>query len=172
MTSNVTIGLVKPKSPSNVGGVIRAADCYGVSTICYTGDRYDRASRFNTDPKKAKQHISLISVSDILELKPEGVNLICVEYAEGATSLLEFKHPDQAFYVFGPEDGNLSQDLINKADEVVFIPTRTSMNLAVTVNIVLYDRMSKSEMTIANNELIRQSRDNNNKLKANIRKRS
>jgi tRNA G18 (ribose-2'-O)-methylase SpoU len=33
------IGLYNPKSPENVGSVMRAAGCYGVSTVFYTGKR-------------------------------------------------------------------------------------------------------------------------------------
>ena len=36
------IGLFNPKSPENVGSVMRAAGCYGVNSVFYTGVRYDR----------------------------------------------------------------------------------------------------------------------------------
>ena len=31
------IGLFNPKSPENVGSIMRAAGCYGVSSVFYTG---------------------------------------------------------------------------------------------------------------------------------------
>ncbi len=40
------IGLSNPKSPSNVGSIMRAAGCYGVASVFYTGTRYDRAKDF------------------------------------------------------------------------------------------------------------------------------
>ncbi len=55
--------------------------------------------------------------------------------------------------------------MIDTADAVVYVPTIGSLNLAAVVNVVLYDRMAKSAMTVANNELIRRSRDKNNNLK-------
>ncbi len=90
---------------------------------------------------------------------------MCVELVEGAIPLPEYQHPDQAFYIFGPEDGTISQQVIDKADAVVYVPTIGCMNLAATVNVVLYDRISKSSLTVANDELIRQSRDTNNNVK-------
>ena len=33
------IGLYNPKSPENVGSVMRAAGCYGVASVFYTGVR-------------------------------------------------------------------------------------------------------------------------------------
>ena len=57
------------------------------------------------------------------------------------------------------------------ANAVVYVPTIGCMNLAATVNVVLYDRLAKSFQNIDNsldrNKLIRQSRDINNSLKVN-----
>jgi tRNA(Leu) C34 or U34 (ribose-2'-O)-methylase TrmL len=76
-----------------------------------------------------------------------------------------FQHPDKVLYIFGPEDGTLNQRLIDRADAVVYVPTTGCMNLAATVNVVLYDRMAKSAVTVASDLLIRNSRDANNRVK-------
>jgi len=68
-------------------------------------------------------------------------------------------------YIFGPEDGTISQAVIDRADAVVYVPTIGCMNLAATVNVVLYDRLAKSDLGFATDALIRQSRDTNNKIK-------
>mgnify|MGYP001172807552 CR=1 FL=1 len=47
----------------------------------------------------------------------------------------------QAAYVFGPERGNLSPELLARCDHLVRIPTRFCVNLAVAGSIVMYDRM-------------------------------
>ncbi len=91
--------------------------------------------------------------------------LVCVEFAEDAIALTEYQHPENAFYIFGPEDGTISQQVIDRADAVVYVPTIGCMNLAATVNVVLYDRLTKSPQGFESNELIRQSRDVNNRLK-------
>ena len=162
--ANVSIGLTKPKSPSNVGAIMRAAGCYGVKSVFYTGERYDRAAKFNTDTKDATQNIPLIGVDDLLDCVPHDAKVVCVELVIGATPLPEFEHPQNAFYLFGPEDGTLHQKVIDKADAVVYIPTTGCLNLAATVNVILYDRLAKSPSTIASDELIRQSRDAKNKV--------
>ncbi|MDH3326389.1 MAG: RNA methyltransferase [Gammaproteobacteria bacterium] len=162
---NVSIGLTNPKSPSNIGVVLRAAGCYQVDAIFYTGERYNRAAKFHTDPNGAGENIPLTGVEDLLEYISENTKIVCVELVEGAIPLPEYKHPDNAIYIFGPEDGTISQEMINKADNVVYIPTIGCMNLAATVNVVLYDRLAKSKSHVTNNELIRESRDTNNKVK-------
>ncbi len=163
--SSVFIGLSNPKSPTNVGGVMRAAGCFGAAAVFYTGQRYDRSARFHTDTQDAKQEIPLTGVSCLLDSAPADAKIVCVELVEGATSLPAYHHPDRALYIFGPEDGTLSQDIIDRADDVVFIPTSHCMNLAATVNVVLYDRIAKSKLPVSDDELIRQSRDNNNCVK-------
>ena len=59
MSYQVTLGLVNPKSPSNVGSIMRASGCYQVGSVFYTGSRYTHAARFNTDTKNATLNIPL-----------------------------------------------------------------------------------------------------------------
>lgn len=177
---NVLIGLTNPKSPSNVGAVMRAAGCYGVDQVLYSGNRYAQAAKFsgsklNTDTKKARDTIPLLvidgfeQVKEQLENLPETTKIICVDLVEGATPLPYFQHPEQALYIFGPEDGTISQAVINNADDVVYVPTVGCMNLAASVNVLLYDRLAKrlinDNQVESDNALIRKSRDTNNKVK-------
>lgn len=91
--SHVTIGLTNPKSPTNVGAVMRAAGCYQVDEVKYTGQRYEKAAKFHTDTKSAARTIPLTGVESFLDnLDPE-TKIVCVELAEGATPLPRFKHP-------------------------------------------------------------------------------
>jgi tRNA(Leu) C34 or U34 (ribose-2'-O)-methylase TrmL len=163
--SNVSLGLIKPKSPTNVGGVMRAAGCFRADAVFYTGERYARAVRFNMDTKNVSGRIPLTGVDCLLDHVPDNTRIVCVELVDGAIALPEYRHADQAFYIFGPEDGTISQDILDRADDVVYVPTIGCMNLAATVNVVLYDRMVKSAQVMASNELVLKSRDNNNKVK-------
>lgn len=160
----ITIGLTNPKSPSNVGAVMRAAGCYQVDAVCYTGERYARAVKFNTDTKDISLKIPLNGVTCLLDNIDEGTKIICVDLIEGAIPLPEFVHPKKALYIFGPEDGTISQQVIDRANAVVYVPTVGCMNLAASVNVLLYDRLAKSNYAIAGDELIRKSRDTNNKV--------
>ncbi len=171
--SKVFIGLSNPKSPENVGSVMRAAGNYRVDAVFYTGERYPRAVALNPDIPKTGRSVSedipLTGVTSLLECATEGMQIVCVEFAENATPLTEYQHPQSACYLFGPEDGSLSQAVIDKADAVVYVPTVGCMNLAATVNVLLYDRLLKSSQRFDSNELIRQSRDRNNNIKVRCR---
>ena len=162
---SVVIGLNNPKSPTNVGSVMRAMRCFSGDAVVYTGQRYDKAVKFQTDTKQEIGDISLSRVDCLLEAKPKGAAMVCVELCEGAISLPEFEHPKNAYYVFGPEDGSVSQKLVNQADAVVYIPTQGCLNLAATVNVVLYDRQAKLGVAEQGDELVCRSRDKNNRLR-------
>ncbi|PMM37590.1 23S rRNA methyltransferase [Vibrio splendidus] len=162
--SHVIIGLTNPKSPTNVGAVMRAAGCYQVDEVKYTGQRYEKAVKFHTDTKSAARTIPLTAAESFLDNLDAETQIVCVELAEGATPLPRFKHPENAIYIFGPEDGSISQDVADRADHVVYVPTVGCMNLAATVNVLLYDRLAKSDEMDESNELIKKSRDNRNHL--------
>jgi tRNA(Leu) C34 or U34 (ribose-2'-O)-methylase TrmL len=182
--NHVTIGLTNPKSPTNVGAVMRAAGCYQVNQVFYTGRRYALAAKHSkdtlrTDTKNIHHKIPLqpidnfIEIKDLVENISSQTKIICVDLVEGATPLPAFIHPEKAVYIFGPEDGTVKQDVINVADEVVYVPTIGCMNLAASVNVLLYDRLAKSLQRQegakqSDNALIRESRDTNNKVKVKI----
>ena len=160
----IHIGLCNPKSPSNVGAVMRAAGCYGANAVHYSGERFARSAKYHTDTKNITGKIPLTYSDNLIDEQTEEMHVVCVELAEGATPLPEFTHPDQALYIFGPEDGSIPQDILNNADHVVYVPTIGCMNLAATVNVVLYDRLSKTKDLIDHEDRIKKSRDINNRL--------
>ena len=143
---------------------MRAAGCYRADAVFYTGERYARAAKFHTDTKDRSREIPLSGVDCLLDIVPEGAKIVCVDLVEGATALPDFKHPEEAVYIFGPEDGTISQRVIDRADAVVYVPTVGCMNLAAAVNVILYDRLAKSAITEASDDLIRSSRDINNRV--------
>jgi tRNA(Leu) C34 or U34 (ribose-2'-O)-methylase TrmL len=167
--AKVSIGLVNPKSPENVGSVLRASGNFRVQSVFYTGKRYPRAQALNPDIPKMRRKVSrdvpIKGVTDLIANGPQGRAIICVEFAENACSLPDFKHPQDAYYIFGPEDGNIDQQIIDQADAVVYIPTVGCMNLSATVNVLLYDRLSKSPQQLDHPLQIRENRDTNNRLK-------
>ena len=179
--THVTIALTNPKTPTNVGAVMRAAGCYQAEQVIYTGNRYKQAAKYNqqvlkTDTFNTQDKIPLLSVESFIDVKdvlqsiPATAKIICVDLVEGAIPLPHFEHPPEAIYIFGPEDSSIKQDVIDIADDVVYVPTIGCMNLAATVNVLLYDRLAKSVLKqdnshVADNALIRKSRDTNNTSK-------
>ena len=124
---------------------MRAAGCYGVNSVFYTGKRYDLAKQFYTDTQNIHESLPLIGVEQLQDIIPLGCVPVAVDLIEGAKPLPQYKHPARAFYIFGPEDGTLDKQVLQYCSERVYIPTIGCMNLAATVNVVLYDRLAKGQ---------------------------
>lgn len=159
------IGLVNPKSPTNIGMIMRAAGCYEANAVFYSGNRYDRAKKFHTDTHDSATTTPLIHADSILDAIPNGVTCVGVELVEGAIPLMDFIHPDNAFYLFGPEDGSLTQAQVDACQHIVYIPTVGCMNLACTVNVLLYDRLAKNGRHLIDARPISENKDRNNQTR-------
>lgn len=136
------IGLHIPKSALNVGSALRAAGCYGAAMVAASGQRYHRAA---TDTQATFRHLPLLQTDDLHSVIPFGCVPVAVDLIDGAIPLPSYTHPERAFYIFGPEDGTLGHGITSWCRDVIYVPTRHCMNLAATVNVVLYDRMVKRE---------------------------
>lgn len=136
------VGLHKPKSAENVGAVLRAAHCYRVAQVNIQGARKQALSHCTNTPM-AHRHTPTFLVDDLLAYVPFGTQVVAVDIIPGAVPLTTFEHPERAIYLFGPEDGTLGRRHTDRAQHVVYVPTRDCMNLAAAVNVVLYDRLAK-----------------------------
>lgn len=134
------IGLFNSKNESNIGAAMRAAFCYNANFVAISGRRYKRQL---TDTAATAKHIPLFQVDDLFNIVPHDCVPVAIEIVESSISLPKYQHPERAFYIFGPEDGSISKDILNRCRDIVSVPTRICMNLGATVNVVLYDRLMK-----------------------------
>lgn len=140
------VGLHHPKDPANVGGTLRAAWVYGAGLVAIAGPR-GRANdgiRHGANTPAAWKHLPVMVGDDLHALIPFDCIPVAVDLVDGAVPLPSFQHPQRAFYVFGPEDGTLGTSVLDWCKLRVMVPTRMCMNLAATVNVVLYDRIAKA----------------------------
>ncbi|QOR55495.1 MAG: hypothetical protein ULS35scaffold63_52 [Phage 33_17] len=134
------IGLHHPKDSNNIGSVLRIAGNYQSSMVVCSGRRYKVAA---TDTIKTYRHTPFLQVVDLKYVIPYDCVPVAVDLVPGATSLIDYTHPLRAFYIFGPEDGTLQDGVLSWCRDKIYIPTNYCMNLAVTVGVVLYDRLAK-----------------------------
>lgn len=150
---SASIGLVNPKTHANVASALRVADCFGASSLLVRGERYRRHSM---DTSAGYSRVPLIQVDNMRAHVPFNHVPVAIEITDDADSLPHFAHPRDALYVFGPEDGTLGREHLAWCRNVIRIPARRCLNLAVCVGIVLYDRVAKfarQEARDANREL-------------------
>lgn len=145
MRGFAAIALHSPKSDGNVGGAVRAAGVFGAKLVVIGAGRTAQRGRVErTDPRSTHRHIPVQWLEDVVAGLPHDCKMVAVEMARGAIPLPAFEHPERAYYVFGSEDLGLPELILELCDFVVSIPAG-SLNLAAAVNVVLYDRLSKSK---------------------------
>lgn len=141
MRGYAAIGLDNPKSNINVGSVLRAAGVYNASMVAASGGRW-RSEK--TDTMRAYRHMPFMNnIENLKDIIPYDCVPVAVDIIEGAIPLPEYKHPERAFYVFGAEDATLGNRVLSWCRDTIYIPTNGCMNLAATVNVILYDRLCK-----------------------------
>lgn len=134
------IGLDNPPNAINVGHVLRAATCYNAAFVVATGVRYRQSA---TDTTNYFKHSPLIKPQSLRDVIPHDCVPVAIDLIPGAIPLNEYDHPERAFYVFGAEDATLGNRVTEWCRDTVYVPTNGCMNLAATVNVVLYDGLAK-----------------------------
>lgn len=138
-----SIGLFNIKIPENYGGVLRAAHCFDASNVVIDSSRL-KSRITNTDTSKAYYHLP-VQFGKLKDFIPYQSVPVAVEFIKESIPLNKFAHPKNAFYIFGPEDGSIPSEILEWCKHKVYVPTEICMNLAATVNVVLYDRYQKFE---------------------------
>ena len=142
--------LDNPKYPTNISKTLRSVSAFlGGGQVWFTGTRAVRdlayAKRLPREERmKGYKSVSLLQHNRPLHVLDRlGAVPVCVELVPGAVDLPYFEHPENAVYIFGPEDGSVSKGLRHACHYFVKIPTAQCLNLAMAVSVVLYDRVAK-----------------------------
>ncbi len=142
------IVLINPKFAHNVGAALRAAACFGIPQVWYTGDRVSldptKGERLPREERMKGYKNVVLQQFDYPFDQFTDAQPVAVEVCENVESLPDFEHPENPVYVFGPEDGGLQRVTLQHCHRFVMIPTKHCLNLATAVTAVLYDRMVKT----------------------------
>ena len=149
----IVIVLDNVRSLNNVGSVFRTADAFLVEAIYLCGIT-------GTPPNKDIQKTALGSTETVVwkylpntidalnELKQNGYTVLAIEQAESALMLNDFKpaQNEKLAIIFGNEVKGVQQEVMDRCDGVLEIPqsgTKHSLNIAVSVGIVVWDLFQK-----------------------------
>ena len=156
---NVSFGILldKPKNSFNIGAVLRTVGAFDGSFVAASEKRFvDKGDWRTLDTEAAHLRMPcFLGVNDLIPFIPEKHVPVAIELSDDATSLFEFEHPTNAVYFFGPEDGSLDQKYLSICKHKIYIPTKYSLNLGQTANIVAYDRAMKMSMRVEDKNIIR-----------------
>lgn len=136
------IGVEGITKPGNLGNLVRSAHAFGASFFFTVNPQLKVNDVKESDTSKAWDNLPFYEFSDINEFNlPKKCALIAVEFTEDSIELPSFKHPQAAAYVLGPEMGNVSPEMMKRADHVIKIPMQFCINVGVAGAIVMYDRL-------------------------------
>lgn len=141
------------RSLNNIGSVFRTSDAFLIDKIYLCGITA-------TPPHKDIQKTALGATESVAweyaenvltlvkKLQSEGVFVISIEQADKAISLQDFSLQKGSTYalVFGNEVKGVQQDVVSGSDAVIEIPqygTKHSLNISVSVGVVVWDFFSK-----------------------------
>tara|TARA_B100000614_G_scaffold262909_1_gene300488 strand:+ start:66644 stop:67327 length:684 start_codon:yes stop_codon:yes gene_type:complete len=155
-----SIVLEDPKYARNVSQIVRLASGYDINQVFFTGNRVSltdptknldgrSGSRTKKGAGKARlpreermkgyQKVDICHHDRPFDCFSSGIPVIGIELREGALPLHQFEHPEEAIYVFGPEDGSINR-LSRQVHQFVVIPVAHCLNLATAVSTILWDR--------------------------------
>jgi len=135
------VGIENSSKQMNAGNLFRTAHAFGAAFLFTINAEYS-VKKVKSDTSIAPKNIPWYDFKSPNNLKlPNGCSLIGVEFNDESIELPVFRHPSNAAYIFGPELGSLSQDILDCCIQVVNIPTNFSLNVATAGAIILYDRI-------------------------------
>jgi tRNA(Leu) C34 or U34 (ribose-2'-O)-methylase TrmL len=139
-----------PKYPHNVGAAVRACSCFDSDLIIFSGDRVSlepegkKGYRLPREERmKGYKHVEIVNDDYPFNRFSKDVVPVAVEVRDNSEYLPYFIHPENAVYVFGPEDGSLPQIYLKHCQRFLYIPSPFCLNLAAAIYVVLYDRKAK-----------------------------
>lgn len=136
------VGVEGISKPMNLGAIMRTANAFGASFV-FTVNAADRIRKaYKADTSKTFESVPYYQWDSVEEIAlPRQCKLVGVELTDSATDLPRFSHPRSAAYVLGRERGDLSEEMLEKCDYIVRIPTQFCLNVSVAAAIVMYDRI-------------------------------
>lgn len=158
--TNLILVLHDIRSIHNVGSLLRTAECFGVSSVLFTGYTpypklpddirlphvYQKTTRqIHKTALGAESMLEMSQHEDVFklieELKKNNFDLVGLEQSTNSVSLKNYKTPDKVALFIGREVEGLDPQILNKLDCIVEIEQRgkkESLNVVQASAICLF----------------------------------
>ena len=124
----------------NMGTIIRTANAFGVRHVHVIGRKqWNKRGAMMTD---TYLHVHYHQTADEFMQAIQGKTLVAVDNVEGSRQLGDKDLPKDAVLLFGAEGPGISEELLDKAAEIVAIEqygSTRSINVGVAAGIVMYE---------------------------------
>lgn len=130
----------------NIATGIRNCNAFTVAKIWIGGRRsFDKRGAVGTHNYEHVEHAA-DSLEVIKAHQAAGYRIVVADNIEGAVALDSYQWDPKTLLVFGQESIGVSQDALDLADDVVYIPQRgsvRSLNVGAASAVMLYDYTTK-----------------------------
>ena len=137
--------------PHNLSAILRTCDAAGVFEANFISEK-DKVKTFNSTAQGSQKWVKLnnheTTISAVSELKKKGFKLYGTTLNERSTDYRNFDYSENTCFVLGAEKWGLSDQLISKVDESIFIPMSgmvQSLNVSVAASILLFEAIRQRE---------------------------
>ena len=148
---NLTVLVEAVNKPHNLSAILRTCDAAGVFEANFIGEK-DKVKTFNSTAQGSQKWVKLnnheTTISAVSELKKKGFKLYGTTLNERSTDYRNFDYSENTCFVLGAEKWGLSDQLISKVDESIFIPMSgmvQSLNVSVAASILLFEAIRQRE---------------------------
>lgn len=149
----IVLVLDNVRSMHNVGSAFRTADAFGIESIALCG--------ITAQPPHREIHKTALGATESVEwehyettleacriLRSQGYTLMAIEQVDDSISLERFEptNDQKLAIIFGNEVFGVEEEVIAFADGSIEIPqfgTKHSLNISVSIGVVLWDLVSK-----------------------------
>lgn len=134
-----------PKTPENIGAIIRIAGNLGISEIYLIAKESDfRMSKITKSSSNAHQYVNLnfVDYNFLKTVKEKDYQIIAIETCDNSSNLFEYTFTEKLVFVFGNESHGVSNEGLKYCDKALFIPLPgevKSMNVSHAVSVTLFE---------------------------------
>ena len=148
---NLTVLVEAVNKPHNLSAILRTCDAAGGFEANFISEK-DKVKTFNSTAQGSQKWVKLnnheTTISAVSELKKKGFKLYGTTLNERSTDYRNFDYSENTCFVLGAEKWGLSDQLISKVDESIFIPMSgmvQSLNVSVAASILLFEAIRQRE---------------------------
>ncbi len=149
---DLRVALEEVTNTHNASAVVRTCDAAGimyVEIISASGEPFPVNRAISTRAEKWLRFNYYSSTSECLKhLKDEGFTIAATHLSEEAVPYTSLDYTEPTVIVFGNESEGISEEALKLSDHVIKIPMVgmvQSLNLSVSVGIILYEAMKQRQ---------------------------
>jgi tRNA (guanosine-2'-O-)-methyltransferase len=149
---DLRVALEEVTNTHNASAVVRTCDAAGimyVEIISASGEPFPVNRAISTRAEKWLKFNYYSSTSECLKhLKDEGFSIVATHLGEEAAPYTSLDYTEPTVIVFGNESEGISEEALKLSDHIIQIPMVgmvQSLNLSVSVGIILYEAMKQRQ---------------------------